>query len=83
LNKLLLVIIAGLLVYWIFRGYRETPLRPGEKRETSVEDMVRCAQCGVNLPKSESVIDGRGGFFCSQEHLRAHSSDKQRDPFVD
>ncbi|HXZ96741.1 MAG TPA: PP0621 family protein [Burkholderiales bacterium] len=76
MNKLLLVIIAALLVYWILRSYRESPLKPGENRDTAVEDMVRCAHCGVNLPKSESLISSQGDFFCSREHLRLHSSGK-------
>jgi uncharacterized protein len=31
--------------------------------------MVRCAQCGVHLPRSEGVAAG-GDFFCSEEHRR-------------
>jgi len=31
------------------------------------EDMVRCAHCGVHLPKSESILAG-GNFFCCAEH---------------
>jgi uncharacterized protein len=33
--------------------------------------MVRCSQCGVHLPKGESVqADGR--FFCCIEHRDAY-----------
>lgn len=35
----------------------------------AAEDMVRCAQCGVHLPRSESLTRG-GDFFCSAEHMR-------------
>ena len=33
--------------------------------------MVRCAQCGVHLPRSESLVSGQV-FYCSAEHRRLH-----------
>jgi uncharacterized protein len=33
------------------------------------EDMVKCAHCGVNLPRSEAILT-KGKFFCSQEHQK-------------
>jgi uncharacterized protein len=33
--------------------------------------MVRCAQCGVHLPRSESVMTG-SLFYCTPEHRRLH-----------
>lgn len=35
------------------------------------EDMVRCIHCGVNLPRSESIIS-HGEFFCTNEHRQLH-----------
>jgi len=32
------------------------------------EDMVRCEQCGLNLPRSEALSE-RGRWYCSREHL--------------
>ncbi len=75
LSKLILVIIAALLVYWILRSYRKGLLKPHQHWNTTSEDMVRCMQCGVNLPKSESFTS-QGNFFCSQEHQRAYLSKK-------
>jgi uncharacterized protein len=37
------------------------------------EPMVRCAQCGVHAPRSESVIAGSQS-FCSHEHARAYAA---------
>jgi uncharacterized protein len=34
-----------------------------------VEDMVKCAHCGVNLPRSEAIYSG-GEFFCTPEHQK-------------
>ena len=33
------------------------------------EDMVRCARCGVHLPRSESIMR-EAKLFCSQEHAQ-------------
>ena len=73
MNKLLLIVIVGAIVYFIVRGHvrsiaRERQVKPAAPEE----DMVRCAQCGVHLPKSESVA-APGKYFCSEEHRRLHS----------
>jgi len=36
------------------------------------EPMVRCAECGVHAPRSESVTMGSQS-FCSHEHARAYA----------
>jgi uncharacterized protein len=72
LGKLILLVLGLLLVYWILRAYRrragraETPAPP-----LAGEDMVQCAQCGVHLPRSESIA-ARDFYYCSIEHQRAH-----------
>lgn len=69
--KLLLLVAVILVVFWIFKGYRHSLDRPRQPGARAVEDMVRCAHCGLHLPKSESVA-ARGEFFCSDEHRRNH-----------
>ncbi|WP_322049076.1 PP0621 family protein [Paraburkholderia sp. J67] len=39
------------------------------------EPMVRCAECGVHAPRSESVSAGTQ-VFCSAEHARAYDARK-------
>lgn len=65
MSKLLFFVLVALAVYLIIKkGSR--PLPPQQpKRE--VEDMVRCARCGVHLPRSESFMS-KGEFYCSEEH---------------
>jgi len=31
--------------------------------------MVKCAHCGVNLPRSEAIFS-KGEFYCSVEHQK-------------
>jgi len=75
LAKFLLLIALVIVVYLVFRGIRrvenqqQPPPPPAPRDPGKPEDMVRCAICGVPLPRSESFIS-RGKFFCSDEHRR-------------
>jgi uncharacterized protein len=76
--KYLVVIIVVLFVYWFFKAHTRRARASDEKPRAaagSAEDMVRCAQCGVHLPRSESLMAGRV-FYCTPEHRRQH---QQRD----
>jgi uncharacterized protein len=67
----LIAIVA--LVFWLLKRYRNGLDKRQEPRIAGDEEMVRCAQCGVHHPRSESIAaDGR--FFCSSEHRRLHKS---------
>jgi uncharacterized protein len=70
LGKLILIVLAFALAWWVLRNYRRSMARE-EPPAGAAEDMVRCAHCGVHLPRSESHPGG-GSFFCSEEHLRLH-----------
>jgi uncharacterized protein len=66
--KILLLIAIGFVVLAVIRTYQRSlnkPSAPG--RDPIVEDMVKCAHCGVNLPRSEAIYSG-GNFFCTPEH---------------
>ncbi|HYC44064.1 MAG TPA: PP0621 family protein [Burkholderiales bacterium] len=67
---LVLVLVAA---YWIFKAYKRKAgsASRGARRGRTAEDMVRCAQCGVHLPRSESLAS-EGAFFCTPEHRRLH-----------
>lgn len=71
--KLLLLAVGVWLIYAFLKKYARSV--DSEKRDIPPvpvqEDMVRCAQCGVHLPKSESILS-RGESFCSDEHRRQH-----------
>ena len=68
MSRLLLIIAIAVVFYLLIRSYRK---QATQQDKTDAEDMVRCAHCGVHLPKGESVqADGR--FFCSVEHRDAY-----------
>lgn len=68
MSRLFLLIAIASVVYLLVRSYRRNA--PREDNPVA-EDMVRCAQCGVHLPKSESITVG-SRHFCSAEHRDAY-----------
>lgn len=68
MGRLLFLFAIVAVVYLLFRAYRKNVT--GQDRAVT-EDMVRCAHCGVHLPRGESVrADGQD--FCSVDHRDKH-----------
>ena len=73
--KILIIVLGLLIAYWILKAYKRKVERRADKPPAIGEDMVRCAQCGVHLPRSESLTSGltsEQSFYCSADHRRAH-----------
>ena len=68
MGRLLFVFAIVAAVYLLIRSYRKSL---SDKDRTVTEDMVRCAHCGVHLPKGERVRS-EGEDFCCVEHRDAH-----------
>ncbi|MHB8254929.1 MAG: PP0621 family protein [Acidiferrobacter sp.] len=47
---------------------RPTPVR---RRVRTVSDVVACSQCGLYIPRSESISGPGNTSFCCQEHKTA------------
>ncbi len=76
MSRLIFLVAAAIVVYLLLKSYRtrisaEKPPGHTQPPPAHAEDMVRCAHCGVHLPRSESIMAG-GKFFCCEEHRRAH-----------
>jgi uncharacterized protein len=71
-GKLIFLGLAVAVVWWLLKGYRKSHQRGQAPPAPAPEDMVRCAHCGVHLPRSEGHLSD-GKVFCSEEHLRLHS----------
>ena len=69
MSRLFLLMAIAVVVYLLLKSYRKNV--PQQDTPPLAEDMVRCAQCGVHLPKSESILVG-GNFFCGVEHRDAY-----------
>ena len=74
MSRLLFLGLIFFVIYWLLKSYSRQ-LRKDErsgKNSEPVEDMVRCAHCGVHLPKHESILAG-GEYFCSEAHRQART----------
>ena len=69
--KFLIVVLVIAGAYWFIKSYSRKDSRPRSDASVHGEDMVRCAQCGVHLPRSESLMTGQL-FYCSPDHRRLH-----------
>jgi uncharacterized protein len=72
--KYFVVLLVVVFVYWFFKVHKSRLKAPDERPRAaggSGEDMVRCAQCGVHLPRSESLMSGQV-FYCTPEHRLQH-----------
>ena len=70
MSRLLFFAAIAVIVYWLFQSYRKRPPEGGGV-SAEAEDMVRCAQCGVHLPKRESIV-AEGRHFCCEAHRAEH-----------
>jgi len=74
--RVILLVISVVALVWLLRrafgtaGNRQNPGRTSsEGVRTRVDELVRCAHCGVHLPRIDAQTqDGR--YFCSREHAR-------------
>jgi uncharacterized protein len=71
IKYLVLVTVIAVIVWMVTGKARAAARRDRPQAGRPVEDMVRCAHCGVFLPKAESV-EAHGARFCSREHERLH-----------
>ena len=69
--KYLIVLAVIAVVYALWRSQRSESARPGaaapRPRGPAVQDMVRCAHCGVHVPKDEALWKA-GRSYCCQAH---------------
>ncbi|MGC2519028.1 MAG: PP0621 family protein [Burkholderiales bacterium] len=73
MSKLLLLIVAVVVIYILIKGAaRNRDTSAVSAGTAAAESMVPCAQCGVNLPRSEA-LEAQGRFYCSEEHRRLAS----------
>jgi uncharacterized protein len=73
--RIILLIIIVFALYLLFRGFFRSQVKgdakPPMAGTAKGEDMVACARCGVNLPRSEAREEG-GRLVC-QSNPHCHS----------
>lgn len=63
LGRILLLLIIAFAIYLLFRGFFRAQTKQKPPEQITSEDMVACARCGVNLPRSEARDEG-GQLVC-------------------
>jgi len=66
MGRILFWLLIAVLAWWFVKGVLKATRARDEtiaSRTTQGEDMVVCARCGVNMPRSEAREEG-GRFFC-------------------
>ncbi len=67
--KYLLILLAVLAGVWLWRKQRVQQEQPPQLRAPpQFQDMVRCAHCGVHLPRGDAVLEGAHMYYCSTAH---------------
>jgi uncharacterized protein len=68
--KYLLVLIVVGFVLWLMLGRRPPARRRDARSPGQAQPMVRCAHCGVHLPRNEALLLGDQA-YCSSAHRDA------------
>ena len=74
MSRILIVIVIFIAIYLLLKYYRKQMPKKDVLDEGAPkhrENMVRCAHCGVHLPKGESIVVDHK-HYCSEVHRRAH-----------
>lgn len=53
---------------WFWRKYKASIAPPKQPVDPSAQPMVRCAHCGVHLPK-DRALSQQQAWYCTQNHL--------------
>lgn len=71
--RFLILLVGIVIIYLLLKKYFRNLQRPDTavRPPAAAENMVRCAQCGVNVPQTEAFFS-RGEYFCSDEHRKRH-----------
>jgi uncharacterized protein len=70
MGRLLVLIALVVIAAWLVRRALRRAAMPQPPEPSAVSDeLVRCAQCGLLLPRAEAR-QREGAIYCSEEHAR-------------
>jgi uncharacterized protein len=73
-GRLLVLILIVVFAVWLVRRALRRAAQDAEPHtaapaERTSDELVRCVQCGVLLPRAEARLSA-GAIYCSEEHVR-------------
>jgi len=70
--RLLIWLLLGGVVWWLWRSRSRLPTapspRPSPPSTQGALPMARCHHCGMHLPAAEVMTDASGHAYCSPAH---------------
>lgn len=57
-------LLLAVVLYLVYRMFRRPASPPSVPRAEEAQVMIKCAQCGVHLPRSEAVTLGDNSYCC-------------------
>ena len=69
--RFIVLIALVVLAVWLIRRALRGPVQKADlqRKAQAVGELVRCAHCGVHLPRVEAR-QADGALYCSEEHAR-------------
>ena len=67
LIRLIIIIAIGWLLFRLFKNWQNRLANKQPKPDEKIDTMVKCAECGVHVPK-QNAVENNGQFFCCEEH---------------
>lgn len=70
MGRFLILVLLVVIAVWLIKRALRSPKDSGVARKPPVQgDLVSCARCGLNLPRTEAR-ESQGVLYCSEEHAR-------------
>ena len=70
MGRFLILVLLVVIAVWLVRRALRASSEGGVAKKPPVHgDLVSCARCGLNLPRTEAR-ESQGGLYCSEEHAR-------------
>jgi len=69
LLRIIIILIGVWLVLQIIKRALGSRRAPPPANQTSIAKMVACAYCGIHVPETEAIHDGKK-MYCCEEHRR-------------
>ena len=66
--RLLFWIAVIAAAFWLWRRFNRPAAPKARPHDSEPAPMVRCAQCGIHVPRDKALPQG-SQWFCSQAHL--------------
>jgi uncharacterized protein len=68
MGRLLVLVLLVVAAVWLIRRALRAPTQSADAPKRA-EELVRCAHCGVLLPRAEARA-AAGALYCTEEHAR-------------